>query len=87
MSPVTAADGLSTILVNVEENYGNWKISKTGYDFIKAEKVLETKLMRKLDARMRKEEKYLEEPTSVILKRFPKNKDFRIAELICHILL
>ena len=77
MSPRTAAEGLSTILLNFEENSGNWKISKTVYDFIKAEKAPEPKLLRKLDARLRKVEKYLEEPTSVILKRFPKKTEFQ----------
>ena len=77
VSPGTAAEGLSTILVNFEENSGNWKISKTVYDFIKAEKVPEPKLLRKLDARLRKVEKYLEEPTSEILKRFQKQTEFQ----------
>ena len=40
----TATEGLSTILVIFEENYGNWKISKTVYAFIKAEKVPEPKM-------------------------------------------
>ena len=77
VSPGTAAEGLSTILVNFEENYGNWEISKTVYDFIKAEKAPEPKLLRKLDARLRKVEKYLKEPTSVILKSFPKKTEFQ----------
>ena len=63
VSPGTVAEGLSTILVNFKENYGNWKISKTIYDFIKAEKVPEPKLLQKLDARLRKVEKYLEAET------------------------
>ena len=73
----TVAEGLSTILVNFKENYGNWKISKTVYDFIKVEKVPEPKLLRKVDARLRKVEKNLEEPTSLILKRFPKKNEFQ----------
>jgi 2',3'-cyclic-nucleotide 2'-phosphodiesterase (5'-nucleotidase family) len=43
VSPGTAVVRLSTILVNFEENYGNWIISKTIYDFIKAEKVTDPK--------------------------------------------
>jgi hypothetical protein len=38
---------------------------------------LEPNLLRELDARLRKVEKYLEEPTSVILKRFPKKTKFQ----------
>ena len=34
-------------------------------------------MLRKLDARLHKVEKYLEEPTSVILKRFPKKTEFQ----------
>jgi 2',3'-cyclic-nucleotide 2'-phosphodiesterase/3'-nucleotidase len=77
ISPGTGAQGLSTILVNFEENSGNWQISNTVYDYIKAEKVPEPKLLRKLDSRLREVEKYLEEPTSVILKRFPKKTEFQ----------
>jgi hypothetical protein len=47
VSPRTAAEGLSTILLNFEENSRNWKIPKTVYDFIKAEKVPEPKLLWK----------------------------------------
>ena len=54
----TAAEGLSTIFINFEENYGNWKISKTIYDFINAEKITEPKLLRKLDTGLRKVEEY-----------------------------
>ena len=57
MSPRNAVEVLSTILVNFEENYGNWKIPKTVYAFIKAEKVPEPKLLRKLDSRLLKVEK------------------------------
>jgi len=77
VSPGTAAEGLSTILVNFEEKSGNWGITETVYDFIKAEKVPEAQLLRKLDARLLKVEKYLAEPTSVILKRFPKKTEFQ----------
>ena len=72
MSHGTVAEGLSTILVNFKENYGNWKISKTVYDFIKQDKVLEPKLLRKIDTRLRKVEKYSEDLISVIFKCFPK---------------
>ena len=54
VSPGTAAEGLSTILVNFEEKSGNWEITETVYDFIKAEKVPESQLLRKLDARLLK---------------------------------
>ena len=53
------------------------KFQKTIYSFIKAKKILEPNLLRELDARLRKVEKYLEEPTSVILKRFPKKTKFQ----------
>ena len=76
VSPGTAAEGLSTILVNFEEKSGNWEITETVYDFIKAEKNPEAQLLRKLDARL-KVEKYLAEPTSLILKRFPKKTEFQ----------
>ena len=36
VSPGTAAEGLSIILVSFKENYCNWKISKNVYAFIKA---------------------------------------------------
>ena len=77
VSPGTAAEGLSTILVNFEEKSGNWGITETVYDFIKAEKVPEAQLLRKLEVRLLKVEKYLAEPTSVILKRFPKKTEFQ----------
>ena len=77
VSPGSAAEGLTTILVNFEEKSGNWEITKTVYDFIKAEKVPEAQLLRKLDARLLKVEKYLTEPTSVILKRFPQKTEFQ----------
>jgi len=77
VSPGTAAEGLSTILLNFEEKSGNWEITETVYDFIKAEKVPEAQLLRKLEVRLLKVEKYLAEPTSVILKRFPKKTEFQ----------
>ena len=71
VSPGTAAEGLSTILVNFAEKSGKWEITKTVYDFINAERVPDPKLLLKLAPRLLKVEKYLAKPTTVFFKRFP----------------
>ena len=77
VSPGTAAEGMSTILINFEEKSGNWEISKTLYDFIKAEKLPEAKLLRKMESRLDEVENYLAAPTSVLLKRFPQKTELQ----------
>ncbi|MBT3715573.1 MAG: hypothetical protein HOG45_03315 [Deltaproteobacteria bacterium] len=71
ISPGTAAEGLSTVLVNFEEQSGHWKITETVYDYLKAEVSPESQLLNKLEPRLQKVEKYLQEQTSVLFKRFP----------------
>jgi hypothetical protein len=62
---------LSAVLVNFEEQSGHWKITETVYDYLKAGVSPESQLLNKLEPRLKKVEKYLQEQTSVLFKRFP----------------
>lgn len=75
IAPGTAAEGLSTVLVNFEEQSGHWKITETVYDYLKAGVSPESQLLNKLEPRLQKVEKYLQEQTSVLFKRFPDKRE------------
>ena len=57
--------------MNFEEQSGHWKITETEYDYLKAAVSPESQLLNKLEPRLQKVEKYLQEQTSVLFKRFP----------------
>ena len=67
----TEAEGLSMVLVNFEEQSGHWKITETVYDYLKAGVSPESQLLHELEPLLQNVEKYLQEQTRVLFKRFP----------------
>lgn len=75
ISPGSLGQGLSTVEINFEENSGQWKIMDMVYDYIKAETVPDRVMLKNLEPRLKKVEKYLNQQTSILLRRFPQKKE------------
>ena len=70
VAPGTAAEGLSTVLVNFEEQSGHWKITETIYDYLKAGVSPESQFLNELEPRLQNVEKSLQEQTTMFSNDF-----------------